>query len=155
MTLGGTNQLWDQNSNGSNVSNPYVYLLAVIEPGRVSFSQQLLSPLLPACQSSSIVKCLGEWLLNSFIALSHCFQVPFLYATSPVSLQHCPLSPTLLRYMLLSPRNAAWLCAKKALRPHGHLLGSENSTGLLRHLCVQTYRSSGMQAPKGLGCPNE
>lgn len=32
---------------------------------------------LPACQSSSIVKCLGEPLLHSFIALSHCFQVPF------------------------------------------------------------------------------
>lgn len=75
---------WDQNSNTSG-SNPSVCVLAVTQPGRVSCSQQLLGPslpaCLPACQSSSFVKRLCERLLDSFTALSHCFQVSLPFPT--------------------------------------------------------------------------
>lgn len=49
-------------------------LFAGCHPARQSF----LLPAAPRpCQSSSIVQRLCKQLLNSFIALSHCFQVPF------------------------------------------------------------------------------
>lgn len=71
MTLGGTNQPWDQNSNGSNVSNPYVYLLAVIEPG---------SFLLPAAPQP-IAACLPKQqhcaLASDFSILSLLFHIVF------------------------------------------------------------------------------
>lgn len=48
---------------------------------------------LSAGQSSSILKCLCKRLLNSFIALSHCFQVPF---STLLLLSHSHIVPSLL-----------------------------------------------------------
>lgn len=73
--------------------------------------------------------------------------LPHIFKLSP-SLYFCltPLSPLfaspVVIYVVVSMER--WLWAKKALPPHGHLLGSGNSTGQLQYLCVQTYRSSGM-----------
>lgn len=68
---------------------------------------------------------------------------------SPISLFASPV----VIYVVVSLEH--WLWAKQTLPPHGHLLGSRNSTGQPQYLCVQTYRSFGMQAPQGLGCPVE
>lgn len=49
MTRGGVTRSWNSQNSNSSGSNPFVYLLAVTQRGRVSFSEQLLGPLQPAC----------------------------------------------------------------------------------------------------------
>lgn len=102
------------------------------------------------CQPSSLVSTsvstplfFQSRMFSSFLPLS------LLLSHSPISLFASPV----VIYVVVSMEH--WLLAKQALPPHGHLLGSRNSTGQPQHLCVQTYRSSGMQAPRGSGCPVE
>lgn len=90
---------------------------------------------------------------SSLISQPHVFKLSpplsLLLSHSPISLFASPV----VIYVVVSMEH--WLGAKQALPPHGHLLGSKNSTGQPQYLCVQTYRSSGMQAPQGSGCPVE
>ena len=90
---------------------------------------------------------------SSLLSQPHVFRLspslPLLLSHSPISLFASPV----VIYVVVSMEH--WLGAKQALPPHGHLLGSRNSTGRLQYLSAQTYRSSGMQAPQGSGCPVE
>lgn len=89
---------------------------------------------------------------SSLLSQPHVFKLSLSLSTS-VSLPYLPLCLPMVIYVVVSMEH--WLRAKQALPPHGHLLGSRNSTGQPQYLCVQTYRSSGMQAPQGSGCPVE
>ncbi len=128
-------------------------------------STPLLSSSQAELRSSSQPLCLARCLLptqqpcehlcehSSILSQTHVFK---LSPSFSVLLSHSPISlfasPVVI-YVVVSMEH--WLWAKQAFPPHGHLLGSRNSTGQPQHLCVQTYRSSGMQAPLGSGCPVE
>lgn len=90
---------------------------------------------------------------SSLLSLLHVFKLSpspsLLLSHSPISLFASPV----VIYVVVSMEH--WLGAKQALPPHGHLLGSRNSTGQPQYLCIQTYRSSGMHAsPTWVGLPS-
>lgn len=106
------------------------------------------------CQPSSLV--------STSVSTPLLFHSRMLSSFLPLSLYFClsPLSPSLppcgdiccCLHGILAPSQTS---PPHTPSPHGHLLSSKNSTGQPQYLCVQTYRSSGMQAPQGSGCPVE